>query len=164
MDEEVEMKEQRMSSTHVSVAKIGLLRIERAIGKAIHEESIQQSFSLCGIHPLDIYGMLDDCTTPFTDDQKGEFMRFSPKLEQEMRTRGEISDTLFDQLGLSMNFSAKDHLVLYRRRSCLLTHHAVIDREAKKREEAQAKVQEKKNKKASKSSALVLRILLNRTK
>jgi hypothetical protein len=91
-------------------------------------------------------------------------MRFSSKLEHEMRTRGEISDTHFDQLGLSMDCSAKDHLVLYRRRSCLLTNYALIDRETKKREEVQAKTQEKKKKKLSKSSALVLRIPLNKNK
>ena len=77
-----------MSATHITMAKLGLLKVQYAITTAIRQPNIMQSFKLCGIYPLDINTILNECTTSFDDKECLDIISKLPKLTPIMGSKG----------------------------------------------------------------------------
>ena len=137
-------KKQPMTAAHVTLAVYGLLRVHHAISSAIRRNTIVESFQLCGIYPLDVNRILDDCTTAISPEERMFFLTKLPRLVSLLEKHGEIADAHFDQLKFPpTGGSSKDNLVLNRRRCIILTNISLIAKELLKMEEKEAAAKEK---------------------
>jgi hypothetical protein len=127
-------KKKSMSSYHIRLAKNGLMQIQVAIGKSVRKELIKSSFELTGIYPFDMGVILDQCTTKPTDDERLNIVAKVPSLVNHMLKFGEISDVALHRAKI-IPTKLKDHLVLNRRRSIIITNRTHITAEHKKRED-----------------------------
>ena len=145
----------KMSSSHVTSAKYGLLRIQRALDTALTPKVIMKAFLNCGIqrdtNPNYIFDTLF-VKAKITNEDKMLFCKHLKGLKQEMLTNGEISDEYMDRIGFPQSTTSKDDLILPRRRSCILTNLELVAREAAKREAKEQKEKEAADKKAAKAT------------
>lgn len=148
------------TSTKQLTAKYGLLRVAEVVDGSIEPVEVMKSFSYTGIYPFDIHQIFEEfCDAQITDQEKLEFIKVFPKLVQRMQTKGELTDEDFDEFNLGMEAPRKDNLVMYRRRSCILTNINFILREYAKKEAkivAKATQQPKKRGRKRKSDQVTL--------
>ena len=75
-------------------------------------------------------------TSPITPDERARFLSTLGELKNILLEKGEILDSDFDRLGFPpSSATAKDNLILSRRRCVILTNYALIAREITKMEE-----------------------------
>ena len=72
------------------------------------------------------------CATTITSDEEVAIKQAMPALINTIRDKGEISDNLLDEMGIRTTTN-KDRLVLYRRRSVILTNATFVRSEEQKR-------------------------------
>lgn len=138
-DKSTSSKKQPMTAAHVTLGVFGLLRVHHAISSAIRRATIVESFQLCGVYPLNVNRILDDCTTPITPDERLFFASKLPMLVSLLEKHGEITDADFDKLNFpASKVSSKDNLVLNRRRCIVLTNLSLISKELVKLEQKEA--------------------------
>ncbi len=140
----------RMSARHITSAKNGLLRIQRALDECIKAGQIVNAFTNCGMEedfdPNYVFDKLF-VKARITNEDKNLYCKHLKGLKSEMLQYGEIRDSYMDQIGFAMNTTNKDGLKLYRRRSCILNNLALVAREAADKEERDRKKAEAEEKK-----------------
>ena len=96
-----------------------------------------------GIHPLSAIEILQKCKSPISSLEMATILEQLPKLAKHLNSHGALYNSDFITAGIRKvgDEAMKDLLVLYQRRSCLLTNLEQLERE-------QAKVNEAEEKKA----------------
>lgn len=129
-----------LSYNHKSMAQHGLLKLQLALVSGMDIFKIRDSFKEAGVSPFNLGKILSQCTTTLSAEDGLAIASALPKWAKIISEYGEIPDSVFNKCGIgALNTgSSKDHLILSRRRSVLVTNPAVIQREIKKREDAEA--------------------------
>lgn len=136
MDVEDELEEhqqtaptkQRMSPSHVKMAKIGLLRIRAALPSGIKSNTIKDSFKLTGVYPFCLETILNNCKSVITNEQRVTIADAMPQLVASFEATGQFKEKDFHDLNIGEGVKRgkpKDQLPLWRRRSVEITHAAV---------------------------------------
>jgi hypothetical protein len=129
------------------MAKTGLLRVQMAMNNTIKSQSIRESFLVTGQCPYNLRRIIGNCKTEISDEQYNLIETNLIHLSNVMDMEGEITEAEYDRLGILATTEKRDRqkstddLVLNRRRSIILTHPKVLEREIeyrKKRDEAAA--------------------------
>jgi hypothetical protein len=122
-----------MDPSHVSMAKLGLLRVQLALQMCMRPHMIKDSFKATGIYPRSVDIVLANCHTRIPPPQVKAIKAAMPALVNLFKVQGEIYEADFDRLGIvatnPRTGKGLDSLVLYRRRAMLLTHPQVRLRE-----------------------------------
>ncbi len=123
----------------------GLLRVQLALQIGINIKTIKSSFKKCGIYPYSLTRMFSNCTTPLTKNQEISITSNMSDIVKRMMKQGELFEKDFDDFGVPVDKSgkSKDHLVINRRRSLLLTNSVFIAREDNKMKAKQIAEEEK---------------------
>lgn len=131
----------------------GLLRVHAAISKSCTKHTAQESFAKTGIFPFDPNRIFDNCTTTTEPTEREAVITALPALGEVIGEKGELLGEDITGLDLSAA-SAKDNLVVYRRRSILLTNPQFVAKQQAKIAEKLAQANEKlANKKAKVNKA-----------
>ena len=155
---------------HAKMAITGLLRVQAALQNTMKPEMIRESFSKAGVYPYSLSQILNNCSTKLSSNEEQNIVTQMNDLTNKMKKQGEIFETDFDMCHIMSSHQdnskkARDELVIYRRRSCILTHPSLLNREseklqkktddaaeaAEKRDEKKRKAVEKATKKAEAS-------------
>ena len=123
--------------------------------KRYHFQLIE-SFKAAGVYPYDPLQILKNCNTPVSDTLTQTILEKIPQLAKRLWKEGELADEDFVRAGITRaeDEVIKDHLVIYSRRSCLLTCKALVTREHQK---AEAELQKKIEAAAKKARAAEIR-------
>jgi hypothetical protein len=128
-------KTQKMSAEHVKAAKLGLLKIQRAVADKVTRKVIQDSFRQTGIYPLDVNQVFSQFShAEITDNDKLLFCDKLPKMKKCIRQNGEISDKDFDAMGFPAT-TVKDGKRLNQRRVVVVTGKNLIGKTAQHSQE-----------------------------
>ena len=134
----------------------GLLRVHAAISKSCTKHTAQESFAKTGIFPFDPNRIFDNCTTTTEPTEREAVITALPALGEVIGEKGELlGEDIVQLTGLDLSAaSAKDNLVVYRRRSILLTNPQFVAKQQAKIAEKLAQANEKlANKKAKVNKA-----------
>ena len=114
---------------------IGLLRVQNSLRPKL----ITDSFKEVGTHPLSAIKILQKCMSPISSLEMATILEQLPKLAKHLYSHGKLYDSDFIKAGIRKvgDEAMKDLLVLYRRRSCLLTNLELLERERAKVKEAE---------------------------
>jgi hypothetical protein len=151
-----------MTSSHRHCVLYGLLRIQKAIAKAISRTTVQDSFRLAGIYPFSLKQIMSNCKTDMNYADLNEIEGAIPGLAKIIVKQGELWGKDIRKWIPQMHLPGlydKDGLVLNRRRSVLLSCIAVLRRELEMiavKEAAAALVVTRKRKRATKKAAAVV--------
>ncbi|KAJ1395080.1 hypothetical protein B484DRAFT_407692 [Ochromonadaceae sp. CCMP2298] len=151
-----------MTSAHRHATVFGLLRIQKAISKAISRSTITDSFKLAGIYPFSLHKILTNCKADISKIDYNAMEGAIHPLAKLIFKQGELKGSDIRKCIPDMDLPGlydKDGLVLNRRRSVLLTSIVVLNSEVAKVEakmEAAALVAPKKRKRAAKKTAAVV--------
>jgi hypothetical protein len=122
-----------MSAAHRHMAVYGLLRIQLALMTSMHRCTITKSFEKTGIFPYNVANMFKECKTTISPEEAAHIHMQLPDLIETIAERGELTDEDFERCNIRALGASKDQLVVYRRRSVILTNRALIAREDDKR-------------------------------
>jgi ribosomal protein S6E (S10) len=131
----------QMSTTHINMAKNGLLKIQLALIISMRSDMIESSFKQTGIYPFDISVIFKNCKTNILPLEETNILSNLDNLVVKMKEQGEIFDSDFDEVNIRQTLDLngfvvkKDDLVNYRRRSLMLTNINYIAREENKKNE-----------------------------
>jgi hypothetical protein len=151
-----------MTSAHRHCVLYGLLRIQKAVAKAISRSTVQDSFALAGIYPYSLKQIMANCKSDISRIDINEIEGAIPALSKLIFKQEELFGSDFRKYIKHMDLPGlydKDVLVLNRRRSVLLTCTYVLMREwakARAKEAAAALVVPKKRKRATTKKAAVV--------
>jgi hypothetical protein len=151
----------KMKAGHKKMFAHGLLRIRMALQQSMRPKMVEESFAAAGIYPYCPMQIMRNCKADITDEQLTTILGAIPRLSSILKRQGELFQKDLAHAGIVNNMdSNKDHLVVYRRRSVLITNTNLIQRECRKRElaeiaaeEKEAKRVERRNKKERKDAA-----------
>lgn len=133
----------QMTSLHMGSASKGILRIQLALMRSINSTVIIHSFKKTGVWDYDlkppgfnintIFGNAKDyCGECLTPDDIVKITAALPALVNELREKGELFETTFDNYHIRKNINAdqmaKNDLHISRRRFCFLTNPAFLVR------------------------------------
>jgi hypothetical protein len=121
---------EQMSSEHRKMAIMGLLRIQKAVGAAVKRSTVQDSWKKTGIYPFSLDTILASCKKKVSIKERDIIYAGLPKLARRIMDCGELlgadlTTALGPDIYLPHLFS-RDLLVMYRRRSVILTHQAIL--------------------------------------
>jgi hypothetical protein len=134
-------KKSQMTSSHIKMATLGLLRVQLALQDTASPQMVKESFHMAGvfdktIHKCNLLTMLGNCTTPINNEEETNIINQMDKLIECFRKNGEILENDFDECNIVNNVLKKgkerNELVMSRRRSVILTNLALIQKENKK--------------------------------
>lgn len=133
-----------MKPSHVTMAKHGLLRVQFAMSKSMNSKTIRTSFSKVGMYHsgMDFDTVMDNRKTNVPEKvRKLVWDNMDNLVDKYMQQGGLFEEDFMDlQIDPTVERRGKpqDKLCISRRRSCLLTHHALIAREGLKESAASA--------------------------
>lgn len=135
----------QMSARHQKLAKLGLLRVKRALTETINPIFVKHSFEATGIYPLSVDKMIGNCSKKVSLDEMSEIREKLPQLVKVFSRQGELLAKDFNIFGsfVTEESKNKDNLVLNHRRSVILTSKALIARELAKLEEKENEILKK---------------------
>lgn len=107
---------------------VGLLRVQRA-QECIRHGTIVNSFRQCGLCPFNPLLIMSKCTQTVSALQSDLILQALPVLSGIVAENGELSDADMDRLHIPKS-RLLDHLVVYRRRSIMLTHPVFVAKES----------------------------------
>ncbi|KAJ1439395.1 hypothetical protein B484DRAFT_391782 [Ochromonadaceae sp. CCMP2298] len=123
-------KPESMSSDHRRMAIMGLLRIQKAVSGAVKQSTIQESWRKTGIYPFSLDTILSSCKEKVSLQERDVIRTGLPELARRIMERGELLGAdLRAALGPDIylpHLFSRDLLVMYRRRSVILTHQAIL--------------------------------------
>jgi len=137
----MEKQSEKGSFTHAYIDSVskGLVKVHHCL-KTIRPETIMKSFNNCGLFPLSIEKILQNCRglKELTDHERDNVFNSIPNLTRKVRMNGELTERDMTREGIPVNVQyshklSKDELVNYRRRAILLTHDRYIDKEQMKK-------------------------------
>jgi hypothetical protein len=117
-----------LSTEQAKYGRMGILRVQFALRQSMKPTTITKSFQICGIYPFNFKTMLAQCTAKITPEECATWTAKLPELTQEIMEKGEISDAKLDGMDIRRT-TDKDKLVLYRRRSVILSNKEVAKSE-----------------------------------
>jgi len=147
-----------MSYQHKHMAVHGLLKVQLALQMSMNRNTIRKSFDICGIYPYNSNKMLAQCSAKFTLDEQNLIFTAVPNLAPIIGTKGELTNEDFDAFNIPNNGGDKDNLVIYRRRTVILTNTELFKREQNKKAELEAKKDTKKRKQSQQTQSLTIKI------
>lgn len=129
-------KRKGLSAYHKNLAVNGIMRVQLSLQATVKPQIIRDSYRLCGSVPLDLDRMLDQLRgTYVSPPERSHIKLVEHDLVDIMKLNGEISEADFDELLISEDahtrpgLKRRDERVIYQRRSVLLTHPLLIERE-----------------------------------
>ena len=134
---------------HSAAVINGLLRVQAAISKSCTKHAAQESFQKTGIFPFNVNQMFENCTTKVESNDKEAIVAALPTLGSIIGSKGELlGEEIVQATGLDLpGISEKDNLVVYRRRSILLTNPQFVAKQQKIAEEKRVKKEQNLSKK-----------------
>jgi hypothetical protein len=142
----------KLKSGHKKMFSHGLVRIITALRKSMRPEMIMDSFRETGIYPYNLSIILRNCKTVIEDDEAAEIARAIPGLAAILLVKGELTDRDLARAGMRNNMNSfKDGLVVYRRRSVIMTNKQLIQRESLKRGRAAMEAVDKEEKRVERN-------------
>lgn len=135
----------KLSYAHKKMAVEGLIKIQLALQNSMNRDMICKSFARCGIYPYSTAQILNQCKTKIDISEEEKIFRSLDRLVEQMKDQGELFEKDFEAFDIMKGTTgAKDRLVLYRRRSVILTHKELYMREVEKREEKKREAEKPK--------------------
>ena len=131
----------RITPAHLTPASGGIIRILSALHESINKDVIEKSFRITEIHPFNVTTMIGQSRAEVTMPMDRQLRDKIGHLSGIIEARGEIEEAEFEAAGIvctidrSNKTKKHDDLVLNRRRSVIITHKNVIDKEDAKRVE-----------------------------
>ena len=127
----------KLPYAHKKMAVEGLLKVQLALQNSMKRDMVCKSFAMCGIYPLSASQILNQCKTKIDTAEEERIMKSLDCLVERMKVQGELYEQDFDDFGIMTGTSGtKDKLVLYRRRSVILTNKQLYMREVEKRDKS----------------------------
>lgn len=128
----------------------GILRCHTALLLSQNPNTIKKSFAVTGLYPFNIPQIMNQFRCDVTTILFQKINSALPDLLRYFRRHGEISHDQFVKYDIAPYEASKDHLVIYRHLSCVLTNNDLIEREA-------ARAEFKKNQEAIEAEARRIR-------
>lgn len=127
----------KFNTSHLNLAKLGLLRVQLALDYCMRQQMIRESFIITGIYPFDLDIILSNFTSDISPEDLSTIKENLDILTTTLDMEGEFREADFDELNIASHVERNgkpiDDLVLYRRRGLILTHDKVIMKEKVKR-------------------------------
>jgi len=103
-----------------------------AIQSVWTSKMVRASFKRAGVVPCDFEQVLSQFNFRLSPDKRKNIEEKLPEMIKRMKTQGELYDVDFDEFGISRS-EHKSKYVISRRRTIILTHSMVIEKEKQKR-------------------------------
>ena len=120
-----------LPANHKKLFKFGIIRVQTAFVNSMRSQMIIESFIAAAVYPYDPLQILKNCKTPISDALTQTISEKISQLAKRLWREGELADEDFVRAGITRaeDEVIKDLLVIYQRRSCLLTCKALVTRE-----------------------------------
>ena len=151
-----------MDPAHVKMAKTGLLRVLMAMNNCIKPQMIRESFQVTGQCPFNLKRIIENCKSKISTEQYKLIDQKLIHLSNVIDSEGEISELEYENIGIlpttekTLRQKSTDDLVLMRRRSIILTHPRILEKERKYRKLRDEEVETRVTRKRIKESSVVI--------
>ena len=151
-----------MDPAHVKMAKTGLLRVLMAMNNCIKPQMIRESFQVTGQCPFNLKRIIENCKSKISTEQYKLIDQKLIHLSNVIDSEGEISELEYENIGIlpttekTLRQKSTDDLVLMRRRSIILTHPRILEKERKYRKLRDEEVETRVTRKRIKETSVII--------
>ena len=153
---ELEKEKGNEMSSHKLMLRLGLLRVQRSLQIAVKTTTVQNSFTLTGMYPLDLDQTLSNCKADISSEEYKSISNSFPHLVDLFKENGKLTDQNINDIGVDSFIKLKtdkDKLVLSRQMAVQLSNIKIRDQNQIIKDKAIMKQKERRTMKTTTSSS-----------